>query len=172
MAAEIACAPEFILSYRWGSMRRKKEVAVSRGVENPACSVQFLGKSISWSTQFGLSSWVPGLFWNSLRVSISFIDDAHIGITAAAELGSSQVRRMNAHTTGVRWPTKVCDRRVVHSSPGEGSSLSVVRGQGKTCFSTWWNRQSRMIVRLLKSPVEFLGVEFSNIFCVRSTKWI
>lgn len=105
-------------------------------------------------------------------MSISFRDAARIGITAAAELGSSQVRRTNAHTTEVWWPTKVCNRRVMHRSPGEGSSWSVECGQGKTGFSTWWKRQSQMAVHLLKSPVEFLGVEFTNIFCVRSATWI
>lgn len=78
----------------------------------------------------------------------------------------------NVHATEVRWPTNICDRRVVHPSPEEGSSWSVGCGQGKTGFSTWWSRQSQMTVHLLKSPVEFLGVEFSNIFCVPSTKWI
>lgn len=42
----------------------------------------------------------------------------------------------------------------------------------RLAFSTWWKRQSRMAVHLLKSPVEFLGVEFTNIFCVRSATWI
>lgn len=90
------------LELRIEAMRRKKS-----GGSVQRCGESCLLSKVPREVHFliclvGLSSWVPDLFQNPLRVSISFIDAAHISITAAAELGSSQVRRMNVHTTEVQ----------------------------------------------------------------------
>lgn len=58
--------------------------------------------------------------WRPLEGEL--VDAAHIDFTATSEPGSSQLTRVNAHTTEVWWPTEVevCDRVVVRSSPREG----------------------------------------------------
>lgn len=86
----IVCAPEFIVSPLMGATRSKKEeLVVSRGVEDLACSSKSPGKV---RFLIPLARVVPvgsGSFGGPSRVSISFTDTAHIGITAAAEQGSS-----------------------------------------------------------------------------------
>lgn len=79
---------------------KKEELAVSRGVEDLACSSKFPGKVCFLIHLARIVLVVSGSFGDPSRVSIC-TDTAHIGITAAAEQGNSQIRRTNAHTTEV-----------------------------------------------------------------------
>lgn len=94
---------------------------------------------------------VSGSSGDPLWVSISLMDTAHIGITAATEQG--QIRRMNAHTTEVWWPTEVCDRRVVHPSSGKGRAGVYDVARERLAFPRAGSVNLELTVHCLKSPV-------------------